>query len=54
MNFLIYAIDTTSNDQTLEILSPFVVSAEIEKDIIFVNLKRILLTMQLRQYRIKA
>ncbi|WP_455058849.1 AAA family ATPase [Parvimonas micra] len=38
--FLIYAIDTTSNDQTLEILSPFVVSADIEKDIIICQFKK--------------
>ena len=38
--FLIYAIDTTSNDQTLEILSPFVVSAEIEKDMIICQFKK--------------
>mgnify|MGYP000009141804 FL=1 len=38
--FLIYAIDTTSNDQALEILSPFVVSAEIEKDIIICQFKK--------------
>ena len=37
---LIYAIDTTSNDQTLEILSPFVVSAEIEKDMIICQFKK--------------
>lgn len=38
--FLIYAIDTTSNDQCLEILSPFVVSAEIEKDMIICQFKK--------------
>lgn len=38
--FLIYAIDTTSNDQALEILSPFVVSAEIEKDMIICQFKK--------------
>ena len=38
--FLIYAIDTTSNDQSLEILSPFVVSAEIEKDMIICQFKK--------------
>lgn len=38
--FLIYAIDTTSNDETLKILSPFVVGAEIEKDMIICQFKK--------------
>ncbi|MEB3011997.1 ABC transporter ATP-binding protein [Parvimonas sp. D2] len=38
--FLIYAIDTTSNEQSLEILSPFVVSVEIEKDMIICQFKK--------------
>lgn len=38
--FLIYAIYTTSNDQALKILSPFVVGAEIEKDMIICQFKK--------------
>lgn len=38
--FLIYAIDTTSNDETLKILSPFVVGTEIEKDMIICQFKK--------------
>jgi len=38
--FLIYAINTTSNDETLKILSPFVVGAEIEKDMIICQFKK--------------
>lgn len=38
--FLIYAIYTTSNDQALKILSPFVVDAEIEKDMIICQFKK--------------
>jgi hypothetical protein len=38
--FLIYAIYTTSNDQALKFLSPFVVGAEIEKDMIICQFKK--------------
>lgn len=38
--FLIYAIYTTSNNQALKILSPFVVGAEIEKDMIICQFKK--------------
>lgn len=38
--FLVYAIDTTSNEYALELLSPFLVSGSIEEDVIVCQFKR--------------
>lgn len=38
--FLVYAIDTTSNEYSLELLSPFLVSGGIEEDVIVCQFKR--------------
>lgn len=37
---LIYAIDTTNNEYALELLSPFLVSGNIEKDVIICQFKK--------------